>query len=184
MYPWQPVSRSLLLTVLAACGSSTATPVEPDPATPVTATPVDAAIDAAPDAGPSPEVLAAAAYVFKFNTPDRKETWALRWANGSAALDVATAAATIHYLGTVSEGATLELDLTARNNQQKLSCTKKSEKYSTNPCDKKAKPQSVDVLECKLPGYDAPMTLGLEPGLEFVGGQSNKQCNGYRIITP
>jgi hypothetical protein len=173
----------LLLTLLAACGSSTTPPVEPDPA-PLAATPVDAAIDAAPDAGPSPEVLAAAAYVFKFNTPDRKETWTLRWANGSAALDVATAAATIHYLGTVSEGTTLELDLTARNNQQKLSCTKKTAKYATRTCDKKAKPQSVEVVECKLPGYDAPMTLGLEPGLEFLGGQSDTQCNGYRIITP
>jgi len=177
------VLRSLLLTVLAACGSSTATPAEPDPV-PVASTPIDAAIDAAPDAGASPEVLAAPAYVFQFNTPDRKETWTLRWANGSAALDVATTAATIHYLGTVSDGATIEFDLTARNNQQKLSCTKKSEQYAASLCDKKAKPRSVDVIECKLPGYDAPMTLGLEPGLEFVGGQSNPQCNGYRIITP
>ncbi len=175
--------RSLLLTVLVACGSSTATPAEPDPV-PVASTPIDAALDAAPDAGPSPEVLAAPAYVFMFNTPDRKETWTLRWANGSAALDVATAAATIHYLGTVSEGASLDFDLTARNNQQTLSCVKKSERYATSLCDPKAKAQSVDVIECKLPGYDAPMTLGREPGLEFVGGQAKPQCNGYRIITP
>lgn len=168
------MSRSLLLFV-AACSGASPAKVEP-PAPPVVA---DAAIDAAADAGVSAALAAAPAWVFRYATAQRTETWTLRVNAGEALLVVANAQGTLRYTGTASEGATLGLDVTTGTAKLALQCKHAKRALSAKCNDTKATP--IAVLDCYHPDFKEPMPFGPAPGIEYAVDAS---CNGYRLIAP
>ncbi|MGN6108592.1 MAG: hypothetical protein ACTHU0_26030 [Kofleriaceae bacterium] len=164
---------------LAAC--SPAPPVaEPSPPMPIR--PPDAAIatDAAPpDAGPPEAVLQAPAWVFRYRTAQRSETWTLRFANGAALLEVESAQGVLRYLGSATEGATLALNVSTSSAKMVLDCKREQRPIGAACNDAKAKP--IAVLDCYHADFAAPMPFGLAPGIEYV---VDEQCNGYRLAQP
>lgn len=138
------------------------------------AIPVDAP---APDAGLPDELTTAPAWIFRYNTPDRTETWTLRYHGDAALLVVEAKPGTTRYIGTLTEGASLALALTAGRNRMTLDCKHDKMSLSANCNDMKAAKQ--DVLNCYHPDFKAPMTFGPEPGVEYVAGGD---CTGFRLI--
>ena len=148
------------------------------------------ALDAPPDAGPSSEVAAAPVWVFRFNAGPRFETWKLRFAESGAALVIERKdqPASSH-LGTTSgtrftfADAKLELDC-ERDKLDVVGAT------AVRACQGKqpgrwapAATTKLDVLSCKLAGFDVPMPFAAAPGVEYV--QINDACGGgYRAIAP
>ncbi|MBL9017546.1 MAG: hypothetical protein JNL83_25375 [Myxococcales bacterium] len=165
--------RTLLALSLAACGSSS--PPAAAPPAPVVP-PIDAAIDAAPDAGVPQAVLDAPAWVFRYSTADRKETWTLRHADGQALLVVETAQGAQRYLGTMTNGA---LAVSTGTAKLALDCKPARRALSAKCNDTKA--PKIEVLDCYHPDFKEPMPFGKEPGVEYV---VSADCSGYRLAAP
>ncbi len=159
-----------LVLVLAACGSTA--PVTEKPAPP----PADAAPAVPPDTGPSTAVTGAPAFVFRYHTPDRSETWTLQHAEGSALLVVESAKGTQHYVGTATDGASLVLDVSTGTAKLSLDCKREKLAVSAKCNDTKAKP--IDVLNCYHPDFKSPMSFAPAPGIEYV---VEPGCSGFRI---
>ncbi|HUS28809.1 MAG TPA: hypothetical protein VMZ53_09870 [Kofleriaceae bacterium] len=168
--------RRLAVLLIAAC-SSPAPPAEhPTETPPATPEPrQDAAAE--PDAGPPQAVLDAPAWVFRYSTKDRAETWTLRHAEGSALLVVETAQGAQRYTGTATDGETLKLDVSTGTAKMTLDCKRAKRPLSAKCNDQKAKP--IEVLECFHPDFKTPMPFGPAPGVEYAVDAS---CNGYRLV--
>jgi hypothetical protein len=166
--------RILVVSLVAACGSSTpaaqAPPVAP-------AAPADASIDAAPDAGLPADVTSASPWIFRYNAPGRLETWTLRYHGGVAAMDVESATGTIHYTGTATETTSLALVLTAGSARLSLDCKHEQRAVGATCGDKK--PPKQDVLACYHPDFNEPMPFGPAPGVEYL---SSAACTGYHRL--
>ncbi len=163
-----------LLVCPCACGSSP----RPETAPPPTQTPSVPAIalDAAvPDAGPSAELAAAPAWIFRYNAPPRVETWTLRHLGGQAILVVETADRTTTYLGTAAEGATIALEVSTSTAKLALDC--KPAKRAIGDTCKPGKGAPLDVLDCHHPDFKSPMTFAPAPGIEYAAS-----CNGYQRL--
>ncbi|MEO8548906.1 MAG: hypothetical protein ABI678_03010 [Kofleriaceae bacterium] len=164
------------LIVLTACSGSSSPPTE-RPAPPPAA---DAAIDAAAlDAGVPAAVSAAPAWVFRYKTAARTETWTLRHADGAALLVVENAQGTQRYLGTATDGASLVLDVSTGSAKLALDCKHAKRAVSAKCNDTRARPS--EVLDCYHPAFQEPMPFGPAPGIEYV---VEPGCNGYRQIAP
>lgn len=171
------LSRPRLLISIALAGCSSApSPVQQPASAPATA-PADAAVDAAPDAGPSAALLDAPAWVFRYTTTDRAETWTLRIANGEALLDVATARGVTRYLGSATETTSLVVDVATSTAKLRLDCKHARRPLGTKCNDSKATP--VEILDCYHPDFATPMPFGHAPGIEYV---VDATCNGYRLV--
>jgi hypothetical protein len=158
------------------CGSSAA-PARP-PAPPVQQP--DAAVEAtAPDAGVPDAVTTAPAWVFRYSTAERKETWTLQYSGTSALLVVESARGPLRYVGSAADGTALALDVTTGSARLALDCKHAKRAISRKCNDSKAKP--IDVLDCYHPDFKAPMPFGPAPGVEYV---VDDRCNGYRLIAP
>lgn len=165
-----------LAIFLAACSGASAPPAE-RPAPPPLA---DAAIDAAaPDAGVPAAVTAAPAWVFRYRTAQRTETWTLQYAEGAALLVVDSAQGTQRYQGTATEGASLVLAVSTASAKIALDCKHAKRAVSAKCNDAKARPS--EVLDCFHPDFKEPMPFGPAPGIEYV---VEPGCTGYRTITP
>ncbi len=167
--------KRLAILLLAACGGSKPTPMTtpPEPVVPDAAV---AAVDAAPpDAGLPASVASAPAWVFRYHTPQRSETWTLQTADGAALLVVETAQGTTRYEGTAQGEAiavaskTAKLALTCKHTRRRLS----------KKCND-AKAPELDVLDCYHPDFQTPMPFGPAPGVEYV---EEPACKGYRLAT-
>ena len=169
------MSRYLWMFVIGCSGAAPAK-VEPPVPPPVIA---DAAIDAAPDAGVSAALAAAPAWVFRYATAQRTETWTLRVDAGQALLVVENAQGTLRYTGTATDGAALALDVTTGSAKLALQCKHAKRALSAKCNDTKAKP--LEVLDCYHPDFKEPMPFGHAPGIEYAVDAS---CNGYRLIAP
>ncbi len=163
----------VLVRGLAACGSSSPSPAAP-PA-PIAA-PIDAALDASPDAGVAQAVLDAPAWVFRYSTADRKETWTLRHADDQALLVVETAQGSQRYLGTMTNGA-----LAVSTGTAKLALDCKPNKRTLSKKCNDTKAPKVDVLDCYHSDFKEPMPFGAAPGVEYVVAPD---CSGYRLAAP
>jgi hypothetical protein len=164
--------RMFVVCLAVGCGPSTSPAPEHPATTPVPVAVVDAAV---PDAGPPDEVLNAPAWIFRFNTPGRLETWTLRSSGTIAMLVVETAQGTTRYLGTMTDGA---LAVTAGSAKMALDCKKDKLAVSAKCNDTKA--NKIDVLDCFHPDFKSPMTFAPAPGVEYA---ANATCTGYRLIT-
>jgi hypothetical protein len=164
-----------MIVFVAACSGSP-TKVEP-PAPPVPADAALAAPDATPDAGVSAALAGAPAWVFRYATAQRTETWTLRMDAGQALLVVESARGTLRYTGSVSDA--LALDVTTGTAKLALSCKHAKRALSAKCNDTKAKP--IDVLDCYHPDFKEPMPFGPAPGIEYA---VDATCNGYRLIAP
>jgi hypothetical protein len=168
-------SFSIACSFVAACSGSPAKVEAPAPAPPVAS---DAAPpDAAPDAGVSAALATAPAWVFRYATAQRTETWTLRMDAGQALLVVESAHGTLRYTGTVTDA--LALEVTTGTAKLALSCKHAKRALSAKCNDTKAKP--LDVLDCYHPDFKEPMPFGPAPGIEYAVDAS---CNGYRLIAP
>ncbi|MBA3542721.1 MAG: hypothetical protein H0T79_24100 [Deltaproteobacteria bacterium] len=103
--------------VVAGCGASAA-PEHPTQPTSIVAI-ADAGVDATPDADIPDEVANAPAWIFRYNAPDRLETWSLRY-SGETALpttDVTTepSIAAVVTPSTIAPGGTVTLAVTTTN---------------------------------------------------------------------
>ncbi len=160
----------LALCLVCACGSS------PPPPAMVSTPPPSPPIDAAPpDAGPSAELVAAPAWIFRYNAPPRVETWTLRYLHGEAIVVVENARGTTTYLGTATEGATLALAVATPTAKVTLDC-----KHATRAIGATCaahKPASLEVLDCFVPDFTSPMTFAPAPGVEYAAS-----CNGYQRL--
>jgi hypothetical protein len=121
--------------------------------------------------------VAGDAWVFRYSTKDRKETWTLRHANGNAVVIVETAGRQMLYLGSASEGDTLKLAVASGTAKLALDCKRTKRPLSTKCNDSKAKP--IEVLDCYHPDFKTPMPFGRAPGVEYIVDAS---CNGYRLV--
>ncbi len=159
-----------LVLVLAACGSAAPAPekpARPDPSPP----------DAAPpDTGPPAAVTAAPAFVFRYHTADRSETWTLQHAEGSALLVVESSKGAQRYTGTATDGAALALDVSTGTASLKLDCKHEKMAVSAKCNDTKAKP--IHVLNCYHPDFKSPMSFAPTPGIEYV---VEPGCSGFRL---
>jgi hypothetical protein len=165
--------RMVAVCLLVACSSPAAPPTEhPAPA------PVAIADAATPDAGPPAELLAAPAWVFRYNAPGRLETWTLRSHGDAGIVIVERANGTTQYLGTAADGASLVLTLAAGPNKLSLDC--KHEKLAVSAKCNDTKAKKIDVLNCYHPDFKSPMTFGPAPGIEYVTSDS---CTGYRLLS-
>lgn len=166
---------SIVCSFVAACSGSPAKVEAPAPAPPVAS---DAAPpDATPDAGVSAALAAAPAWVFRYATAQRTETWTLRMDEGQALVVVESAHGTLRYTGTVTDA--LALDVSTGTAKLALSCKRAKRALSAKCNDTKAKP--IDVLDCYHPDFKEPMPFGPAPGIEYAVDAS---CNGYRLIAP
>ena len=165
-----------VVLVLAACSSAPAPSQEPREPAPAAATaPPDAAIDAG-----VPAALAnAPAWVFRYKTAQRTETWTLRHDGGVALLEVESATGTLRYTGTARQGASLAIEVATANAKLALDCKPVKRALGTACNDKKAPKR--DVLDCYHKDFKEPMPFGPAPGVEYVVDAS---CNGYRLVTP
>ena len=170
-------SPRFLLTSIAVLGCGSTPPPAEMPV--ATAAPADAAPepDAPPDAGPSAELAAAPAWVFRYDTPDRAETWTMRHHDGQAVIDVQSARGTVRYLGTATDGATLKLDVSTTTGRVQLDCKRTSRKIGTGCRDRK--PAALDVLDCYVEGFTEPMPFAPDPGVAYV---ATSDCTGYQRI--
>lgn len=177
--------RSLAIVTLAACSS----PAAPQPAQPVM--PAEAPADAAPppvvvDARPDIS-LTAPAYVFRFASQARAETWTLWFASGVAMLNVDTAGGTVRqYQGGATEGTSIVIDVASATAKIRLDC-KRAKREVDPACDpgaprpKKApRKLQVDALDCFHADFKEPMPFGPTPGIEYV---ADGACAGYRVIS-
>lgn len=164
---------ALLIALAAACSSAPAPAQHPQAAAQA---PADAAIDATPEAGVPEAVANAPAWVFRYRTAQRAETWTLRYHGDTALLTVETAQGTQRYVGSATDGATLKLDVTTGSAKLALDCKHTRRPLSARCNDTKAKP--VEVLDCYHPDFKEPMPFGPAPGVEYVVSGS---CNGYRL---
>lgn len=139
----------------------------------------EALIDAPPDAGIPAAVLAAPAWVFRYTTAQRAETWTLRHAEGSALLIVETAQGTTRYTGTATPGPSLVLAVSTASAKLALDCKPAKRPIGAKCNDTKAKP--IELLDCYHPDFAAPMPFGPAPGVEYA---VTADCNGYRLATP
>jgi hypothetical protein len=187
------MARASLVLALVGCSAAPppptvehpeAPPVVHDAAVDDRGTPVGSAaegrrgsIDAAPDA---PDPLAnAPAYIFRYHTAARSETWTLRYGDGAALLVVEGVQGSQRYRGTATEGASLALDVTTGTAKLALDCKRAKRALGAKCNDKKAKP--IDVLDCFHPDFATPMTFGPSPGVEYV---VDATCNGFRLVAP
>lgn len=168
-------STAVSLT-LAACSSAPPAAERPVPPAPNTA---DAAVDAAPDAGVPEAVMAATAWVFRYTTAQRAETWTLRYAGGSALLVVETAQRATRYFGTATEGTSLVLAVSTSSAKLALDCKHAKRAVGVKCNDTKAKP--IELLDCFHPDFAQPMPFGAAPGVEYAVTDT---CNGYRLAAP
>ena len=160
--------------LLVACGG----PTHVDP--PVAHVTTDAAVDApAPDAGVSDAVAHAQAWVFRYHTAQRTETWTLRYSGDQALLVVESSRGTLRYQGSATDGASLALAVSTSSAKIALDCKHTTRAMSAKCNDTKAKP--IAVLDCYHPDFKEPMPFGHEPGIEYAVDAS---CNGYRMIVP
>ncbi|HVK84413.1 MAG TPA: hypothetical protein VM513_09920 [Kofleriaceae bacterium] len=161
---------------LAACSSAAPAPAQPV----VEPVAIDAAVpDAAPDAGVPETVTNAPAWVFRYATAQRTETWTLQFAEGAALLEVQSAQGLARYRGTATDGASLALDVSTGTAKLALDCKRAKRALSTKCNDTRAK--KLDVLDCYHPDFKEPMPFGPAPGVEYV---SDATCTGYRLIAP
>jgi hypothetical protein len=160
------------LCVACACGSSPSPAVAP-PSPPPAPPPADAAI--AHDDGPSAELAAAPAWIFRYSAPPRVETWTLRFTERQALLAVQTAQGTTTYLGTATEDATLVVAVATPTAKLALDC-KRARRAIGATCKAK-KPPMLDVLDCFHPDFKEPMTFGAAPGVEYAAS-----CPGYQRL--
>jgi hypothetical protein len=164
--------RLLVCVVVVGCGSSP----PPSPA-PVAVVAADAAPPVSIDAGPPAELVAAPAWVFRYNAPGRLETWTLRTHGGDGMVVVESTRGTTRYVGTATDGASLQLALAAGAQKLSLDCKHEQLPVGAKCGDPKAK--KVDVLNCFHPDFKSPMTFGAAPGIEYV---IDDKCNGYRLL--
>jgi hypothetical protein len=172
--------RSFVLAVLAACSA----PKSPAPTTVSTPPP---APDAAPDAFVDTELAAAPPSRFRYNADPRNETWTLRHASGRAELVVEAKTTTVFTGTAVEANGTLAIEVATANAKQSLAC--KPDKLAVVPATavvKKcvfdpARTTQVDVLSCKVPGFDVPMPFGA-PGVEYVQAAGCANGAGYRAL--
>jgi hypothetical protein len=173
----------LLAFALAACSSSTAPPAQPatSPEAPADAAVEPVVIDAPPDLSTS-----APAYVFRFASAARTETWTLWFASGAAMLDVQPATGTaIRYHGTATDGASVVIEVATATAKMKLDC-KRAKRELDPPCvtpkpKKKPAKITVDALDCFHADFTEPMPFGPSPGIEYV---ADGACAGYRVVAP
>ena len=161
-----------LVILLAACGSSAPPPASLPPPAP---TP-DAAPAPPPDTGPPAAVTSAPAFVFRYHTSDRSETWTLQHAEGNALLVVESSKGTQRYLGSATGDDTLALDVSTGTAKMKLDCKKEKMAVSAKCNDTKAKP--IEVLNCYHPDFKSPMSFAPAPGIEYV---VEPGCTGFRL---
>ncbi len=130
------------------------------------------------DAG-IPEALASApAWIFRYHTAQRTETWTLRHAGDAALLVVETAQGARRYLGSAADtGAALELDVTSGSAKLTLSC-KHAKRHLGAKCNDTRAP-ALEALDCYHPDFKEPMPFGRAPGFEYV---IDAHCTGYRRI--
>ncbi len=166
---------ALPLLLAAACGSSTPQPPPTGPLTAEEPAPAVAPVDAAP--AMSEALARAPAWIFRYRTAERSETWTLRHAGDEAAIEVETAAGTTLYLGPAVDGEALVLELSSRTAKVSLRCEPTRRAIGTRCNDAEAPP--VEVLDCYHPEFDAPMPFGEAPGIEYVVDES---CSGYRLV--
>ncbi len=164
---------SISLTLVFACGPSAPPTQEPAPQS------EEAAPQQPPDAGIPQAVLDAPAWVFRYHTADRTETWTLRYSGADAMMVVESAAGTTRYVGTATDGASLVLDLRATTAAIALDCKRASRAMGTACNDSKA--PAVEILDCYHKDFAAPMPFGAAPGIEYVDDDT---CNGYRLVAP
>lgn len=173
---------------LVACSSPS-----PPPAQPVPPSPPDAAV-AAVDAAPPDIKLEAPAYVFRFTSAARTETWTLWFAHGVAVLNVQPAGGAItQYQGSATDGTTLLVEVASATAKLKLDC-KRTKREIDAACDPAAKPtpkpmpktkpaptpkKSIAALDCFVEGFQEPMPFGPAPGIEYV---ADGACAGYRSL--
>lgn len=170
------LARSACVAALAGCSSAAPPPAQPT-APPVA---IDAAApDAPPDAGVPQAVLDAPAWVFRYATAQRTETWTLRFADGVALLDVAGAQGVVRYQGTATDGASIAIAVATSTAKLALDCKRVKRALGIKCNDAKAPKR--DVLDCYHPDYKEPMPFGPAPGVEYVVDAS---CTGYRVIAP
>lgn len=164
--------------VLAACSSASPSAETPASAPPIATQPTDAAPDAPPpDAGPSPELAAAPAWVFRYDTPDRAETWTLRHHGDLAMIDVESTRGVVRYLGSAAAGTTLKLDVSTSTGRVQLDCRRSTRRIGSSCRDRK--PPALDVLDCFVEGFTEPMPFALAPGVAYV---VTSACTGYQTI--
>jgi hypothetical protein len=123
-------------------------------------------------------VLGAPAFVFRFHTADRSETWTLQHAEGSALLVVESTKGTQRYQGTATDSGTLSLDVSTGTAKLALECKREKLAVSAKCNDTKAKP--IDVLNCYHPDFKSPMSFAPAPGIEYV---VEPGCSGFRLRT-
>lgn len=164
------------LIAIAACSSAAPSPGTPQPPPPPAE---DAGIDAPPDAGTPQAVLDAPAWVFRYATAQRTETWTLRHAEGAALLVVESATGTQRYDGTATDGASLAIAVSTRTAKLALDCKRTERRLGATCNDTKAKP--IGVLDCYHPDFKEPMPFGPAPGIEYTVSPG---CTGYRLIAP
>jgi hypothetical protein len=167
------------LAALPACSAAAPPPAASPPPHPrLAAPPPDAALP--PDADVPDEVAAAPAWVFRYSTPTRAETWTLRHAGGHALVIVESASGPMRYHGAATDdGTTLAVDVTTGTAKIALACKHATRKVSPKCNDAKARPQPV--LDCYVAGFDQPMPFAPSPGLEYV---ADPTCTGYRLVAP
>jgi hypothetical protein len=156
-----------VIAVVTGCAPAPKPAETPAPVEAVVAPPVDAAVSAAESAP---------AWVFAYRTAARSETWTLRFADGDAIIEVATAQGTTRYAGTAVERDTLVLELAAATATISLACKRVTRPIGVACNDAKAAP--IEVLDCYHPDFAAPMPFGAAPGIEYV---EDATCTGYRL---
>lgn len=169
------MSRFLLILFVACSGA----PAKVEPPAPQPSVVADAAApDASPDAGISAALANAPAWVFRYATAQRTETWTLRTDAGQALLVVESATGTLRYTGTATETAgAIALDVTTGSAKLALQC-KHAKRALSGKCND-AKAKKLDVLDCFHPDFKEPMPFGPAPGIEYAVDAS---CSGYRLI--
>ncbi|HWU90297.1 MAG TPA: hypothetical protein VN253_23695, partial [Kofleriaceae bacterium] len=124
-------------------------------------------------------VIHAPAWVFRYHTAQRSETWTLRFAGDAALLEVQTSQGVVRYFGAAADGASLALNVSAGTAKLALDCKREKRALGLACNDSKARP--IDVLDCYHPDFKTPMPFGPAPGIEYV---VDEHCNGYRLIAP
>ena len=124
-------------------------------------------------------VTQAPAWIFRYHTAQRTETWTLRYAAGQALVIVDGAQGAIRYTGTATDGDSLALTVSTSTAKLALDCKRVKKPLSAKCNDIKAKP--IDVLDCYHPDFKSPMSFGAAPGIEYV---VDATCNGFRLIAP
>jgi hypothetical protein len=165
--------RPAIVVAIAACSSGAPPASTPEP--PIATAP----IDAAPDADEYAAVADAPAWVFRYTTADRKETWTLQHAAGRAVLRVESATGALRYTGTATFGASLAIDVATTSAKLTLDCKPAKRALGTTCNDTKAPPR--DVLDCFHPDFKEPMPFGPAPGVEYA---VDATCKGYRLVAP